>query len=417
MKNRKQHTIQQQHIEISFAELDDALGVQNRIADLFYEKIQPQMEIIFDELFDNDTTVFIERLEVDCGMVPKKNWEEEWVHNTLFKLKEELRRSEVQQKKNNGVQEEFLFYLQQGYLPWNNQVSSITQFEDELILDEAFIFVLQKMMAENVILAKRIAWRFSTAFRKKIIDYLLSILKIDTKIFALLLQQFEQELIHQEIIDEVILITLATSTTSEQKIIEKFVHAIIIQQQKNILSDESSIIKKKKLAKDEQEFVYINNSGLVIFHPFLTQFFEQLQLVKEGDWVNEKMQQKAVLILQYLVIGVDEQEEFELPFPKILCGLQPETVLTIDHDITDEIKDACNELLIDTIKHWGALKNTGIASFRHTFLQRNGKLSSTDNGWLLQVEQHGVDILLEKLPWGFGTIKLPWMHNIIYTEW
>jgi len=44
-------------------------------------------------------------------------------------------------------------------------------------------------------------------------------------------------------------------------------------------------------------------------------------------------------------------------------------------------------------------------------------LTEVDNGWLLQVEQKPVDVLVNHLPWGIGTIRLPWMQEILYTEW
>jgi hypothetical protein len=50
-------------------------------------------------------------------------------------------------------------------------------------------------------------------------------------------------------------------------------------------------------------------------------------------------------------------------------------------------------------------------------LQRAGKLSRVDDGWLLQIEQKGVDVLLSYLPWGIGLIKLPWMTELLYVEW
>jgi hypothetical protein len=36
---------------------------------------------------------------------------------------------------------------------------------------------------------------------------------------------------------------------------------------------------------------------------------------------------------------------------------------------------------------------------------------------MLQVEQKAVDVLLNTLPWGIGVIKLPWMKEILHTEW
>jgi hypothetical protein len=102
---------------------------------------------------------------------------------------------------------------------------------------------------------------------------------------------------------------------------------------------------------------------------------------------------------------------------KILCGLLPEEALQIQEPLSVEMKEECEHLIEAVIQNWPALKNTGVDAFRETFLLRFGKLTQVDNGWLLQVEQKAVDVLLSRLPWGIGTIRLPWMDKILYTEW
>jgi len=91
--------------------------------------------------------------------------------------------------------------------------------------------------------------------------------------------------------------------------------------------------------------------------------------------------------------------------------------IDIKEEISESAKEACTILLTDMIGYWEKLKNTGIDGLRQGFIQRNGKLSVTDNGWLLQVEQNSIDALMTYLPWGIGIVKLPWMNSILYTEW
>jgi len=73
--------------------------------------------------------------------------------------------------------------------------------------------------------------------------------------------------------------------------------------------------------------------------------------------------------------------------------------------------------LIAVINHWEVLKNTSADGLREAFLQRRGKLSRVDGGWLMQVEQRAIDVLLNKLPWGISIIKLPWMNEMLFVEW
>jgi hypothetical protein len=123
------------------------------------------------------------------------------------------------------------------------------------------------------------------------------------------------------------------------------------------------------------------------------------------------------LALQFLVTGKDETEEFDLVLNKILCGIDIDKVVPTLILPDEETKTECDLLLMEVIKHWEVLKNTSIAGLREAFLQRAGKLSRVDDGWLLQVEQKAIDVLINHLPWGIGIIKLPWMNEMLYVEW
>ncbi|NJM79638.1 MAG: hypothetical protein HC854_08570 [Flavobacterium sp.] len=51
-------------------------------------------------------------------------------------------------------------------------------------------------------------------------------------------------------------------------------------------------------------------------------------------------------------------------------------------------------------------------------MQREAKLELVkENEFELWVEDKGVDILLEQLPWGIGMIQTPWMENYLNCHW
>jgi len=56
-------------------------------------------------------------------------------------------------------------------------------------------------------------------------------------------------------------------------------------------------------------------------------------------------------------------------------------------------------------------------ALQEAFIRRNGKLNFKGDHWLLQVEKNAMDILVDRLPWGFGIIKLPWLQFLIHVEW
>ena len=200
-------------------------------------------------------------------------------------------------------------------------------------------------------------------------------------------------------------------------------NAINISEQDFLNEEKKSLAKKpgqkakRPPAVDENEPQYVNNCGIILLHPFLKNYFAELGLIKEKVFVSMDACKRAVSLLQFLASGETEIDEFNLLLQKLLCNLPPEETLPAMLDITDKEKEESENLLRSVITYWPPLKNTSVAGLRNTFLQREGKLEKKESGWLLRIEQRTVDILLDKLPWGFSTIRLPWMTDTISVEW
>jgi hypothetical protein len=166
---------------------------------------------------------------------------------------------------------------------------------------------------------------------------------------------------------------------------------------------------------DERRGLYVENAGLVLLHPFLPQLFRALKIAGDAELLRPG---EALRLLYYLATGLEDAPEYDLVLPKILCGLQPASLAGEAAPFTDEEREESAALLAAVVRHWEALKNTGIDALRETFLKRNGKLTRWhDGGWLLQVESKSVDILLDSLPWGISMIRLPWMARMLHVEW
>jgi hypothetical protein len=169
---------------------------------------------------------------------------------------------------------------------------------------------------------------------------------------------------------------------------------------------------------EQEEGIYISNAGLVILHPFLHPFFKNLSLLDEDNqFISLDAQIKSAVILYYLQSGQENYKEWEMPLNKILCGMATDELIPNDITLSDQEKSESDLLLKTVIEYWGALKNASIEAVQTTFLVREGKITFQENHWLIQVERTGVDILLDRLPWGIGTIKLPWLKELIYVEW
>jgi hypothetical protein len=175
-------------------------------------------------------------------------------------------------------------------------------------------------------------------------------------------------------------------------------------------------LKNSKHSSTEYE-LYVKSCGMVILHYFLAPFFTGLKLLADGKFIDDTAHQRAVLLLHYLATGNVEVAEFDLILQKILCGYPLDETLPASIVLSKKEKMESKKLLEAIIDHWTPLKNTSVDGLRNTFFERDGKLTTKENGWLLTVEQRTVDVLLGKLPWGFSTIRLPWMEQILNVDW
>lgn len=172
--------------------------------------------------------------------------------------------------------------------------------------------------------------------------------------------------------------------------------------------------KADEFNKVLQEGIFIDNAGAVIITPFLNSLFSRAGLLN-GSNINDG--NSALMLLHYCVTGNTTAAEFELFFPKILCGISVEKVVETDRLLSEKQLAEADEMLTAVIDYWSVIKNTSMSGLRESFLKRNGKLSLVDDTWLLQVEQKPFDMLLQQLPWSISLIKLPWMKSLLKTEW
>lgn len=184
-------------------------------------------------------------------------------------------------------------------------------------------------------------------------------------------------------------------------------------------------LKEVKLQELEQEYkkfkegevIYIRNAGLVIINPYITMLFNRLGLTQNKKFKDDISKIKAVQLLQYIATKDDEPEEMDLVLNKILVGMEPYEPISEFQSLTKEEKEMCDGLVEAIIKNWSVLKSTTKDNLRASFFIRNGKLIFEEANWRLNVEQKSIDVLLDKMPWSFSTIKLPWMEHPLMTDW
>lgn len=167
------------------------------------------------------------------------------------------------------------------------------------------------------------------------------------------------------------------------------------------------------------ESLYVSNAGLVLLWPFLSTYFQRLTLMNPlRKFKGEEQQMRAVHLLQYLATKHAKTPEHDLVLNKLLCGLDIETPLPLQIEMTQEEIEMSESLLRAVVNQWTALKNTSPDGLRGGFLIRDGRLTQiSEKKWLVRVNQKPFDILLLKIPWSYGMIRLAWTNYIINVEW
>ena len=168
---------------------------------------------------------------------------------------------------------------------------------------------------------------------------------------------------------------------------------------------------------DEETSLFVQNAGIILIHPFLPTLFEELGYVKSGSFIDEVGRHRAIHLIQYLANGEFETAEPDLSLNKLLCGLPFELPVERRLDLSSREKEEAEHLLKTVVGHWKALKNTSPDGLRVNYFMREGKLAFTEMGWKLLVEQKTQDIMLGRLPWGIGVVKMPWMLDMLRVEW
>jgi hypothetical protein len=389
--------------------------------------------------------------------------------NTQRKPAAILQQAEKISQQENSI-EQFLYFLLTGKMHWaiaginfvNWQASLISAIKNK---KEFFLEKLDKTVKQQYIAIERLVMQFDDTFitdliavynpfikvgmedllqlipktvplaqmhivRKKI---LLAILPLILKMYGIKEENKIAQLLPNLIggleddIDKKVIMSLKDKIIDVIKIIDA---NTVIAELENTAVEKKTIGTPVATIKTEDETtatdntvadktVFIDNAGLVILHPFLQNFFKATGIMEAATFKNDLCKQKAAHLLQYLAGGQQQLPEYIMPLNKILCGLSNQEHIDRFMPVEKAALKEADELLQAVITHWVVLKNTSTEGLQQTFLQRKGKLSfnETDGYWKLQIERKAVDILLDKIPWGFAYVQLPWMKYPLVTEW
>ena len=211
---------------------------------------------------------------------------------------------------------------------------------------------------------------------------------------------------------------LASQAETESAIPEQG-HSTHVRRTSARADADSSPLQTASPAEDDvvTQRIYIANAGVVIVGPYLPNLFSMLGLTSKGAFATLSAAHRAVHLIQYLVSGATVTPEPILVLNKVLCGLPVTAPVPLEIDLRAQERTAIEDMLTAIIAHWKAIGRTSIAGLRESFLQRDGRLIFSDDAWRLRVESRCFDMLLDRLPWGYATVKYPWMKQVLHVDW
>jgi len=434
-----QHIIKKQIIDLTLNQKMDAFAVQHLVSERYWHEIVPVLQKALDGISAEDEIYYLDKLEIDLGIINVKDIEKgRWNDDVFKKVAEQLSlltsgpssEKKVKKPKTLSVAEQWLFYMEHGFLPWNILQISNEWYKNVLeafAVNSVVIEKLRSLIRTNFIAANRIVFQHSHDFLKALLETLTAekqdklpelVNEMAQVILFLNLMNESHLLQKKQLVQKLWFQAFQISVSRKENLNSS--KLIVDLLKRNIPDDESGKNLSAKHSENKinlEEGIFVQHAGIVLLHPFLNMFFKNLEIVKENAFINESAHQKALFLLHYLATGLTTANEHELVIEKILCQWPLEKpVNNLIQIAADDLKEA-DELLTEVIYQWKILKKTSFAGLREGFLDRNGKLYTRNNNLHLQIEASAIDVLLDQLPWNLSVIKLPWMNDILRVEW
>lgn len=463
------HLIHRQLLELDLSEQRNALTLQDRASQMFQEKVIPALETVFDAIAPGNRVVRLDRLEIDLGNLPEKSWETAFFNACMEQIGKAIQSaltdqgvsqaSEWDQEENTW--EIFLYFLQAGHLPWFASAVSLEQLGHSAILyaldhPQRIQGQLKNILKNNDRAVHRLMLQFSDEFARIMVASASGarpewMVKAEEKLKAYqqrgksnnLLLLWYQFLLKSDGAGSA---SGLAANGGPEETVNHFLKSVFTRFSENQPADamfrngdarqpsppenpdgkrdalEAGAPKVWGRQPEPEEGIAAPLAGLVLFAPYLSSFFAfaGLGLTLENPRHSPDLE-RAIHLLHYLATGEEQPEEPAIPLAKLLCGLPMDEPVSRFLVLTDKEKAEADDLVHALIRNWTALKNTGVEAFRRAFVQRNGLLRWQDNAmgaaWVLAVERQGQDVLLDRLPWGYSVIKLPWMPIMLRVEW
>ena len=475
-----ENTIRKFELNLTLQDEVQAHDLQRTFSRIVNDELIPELDAVLNAHFTPDTITLIPRIEIDIGVLNKDDINEKFVGLFVAQLSAYLQKisGSVQYaeagiktvSREQGRIAQFIYFLETGKMHELRQSNLIEQWEQEVleavnVSRSEFIAAFSHLLETSTDAIDRLTLQFNDRFISSLMQVFFPALGNKLELLFIYIREkflsakynhakkqllllLLQPLARNKLNDKMSSGNLYTSTLVERianelpaQFLQLYAGELEIDLGNAVVSevytppdsntrydnqDVTNTLDNKLPVKDDKKIIhhldegyFISNAGLVLLHPFLETLFETTGLVKGGSFVNKEAKDRAVQLLQYISGEPPEAPEYLLYLNKLLCGVPDEEHLDRMVVVSDEEKKEADELLIAVIKHWTALKNTSVGALQLSFLQRRAKLNfnKKENCWILRVERSAMDILIDRLPWGFSNIQLPRMPHPLKTLW
>ena len=478
-------------VEVNVPNMETANSIKNSFSSYLQEKVFPQLERLLGEYDQTGRVARIDSLNLKIATLRYDDFEaiETEIVNQFSnnlraltgypeKTSEAFLKPGVEIIPTEKSREDiFLFFLENGYLPWFGTENDITGFLkpenwQKSLSDRLFFDRLTKVLTHHKTAIERffnqLDYKAVSTFIFKIKplvkntekDILTLIQKLPRKsrqIFLRLLYfvstgsetrvlvqtarqfsaSFRSIIRHKNDGQSIALQSTLTGffrktelfTDDEKNVLTEIILTpfTVEQSQKSDSSETENEMLDEHLLEHEIEpasfferqegEIAVQNAGLILLHPFFKTFFKTVDFLNEKGQIKNSEFHVAVQTLHFLATGSHDFFEGNLVFEKFLCGVPLKMPVEKESLLSEKIEAESLQLLTEVIRHWPALKNTSPEGLRQMFFQRNGKLIQKDKNFRLIVERKAQDILLDKLNWNISLVKLPWSNELLYVEW
>lgn len=449
MKYPNRHIIQKLAVELTCSDESAGKQIYQVVGDYLRTDILPELEAFFDQVAPPGKHLRLDRLDLDVGILPFRGWEKALKQQVMEQVRQQIASlksvsgpgsagQERQTSSGQTASEAYLFFLENGHLPWWQASVGVSELEKMLMSNGQTVSLARKMLVlfqRDLNSLRRFARQSSDEFFEQI----RAVLQPDgwkeniKNAYKTLLRKAMSAAEAVQWFREAVLFWIVSPENRTGPVTP----ARLFRQ----LADNSDLLKRYPALKPEsgpwpenETFEnkqpqpqdsgrsadtawYITDAGIVLLSPFLPAFFETLGLTRQQAFAGIAQQETAVLWLHYLCTGSKDCSEDGTLLLKLLCGLPPDHPVPQHLHIPAAQKKEAEQLLKAVIEHWSVLKKTSPDGLRQGFLQRTGKLTDKVGQWHLIVERQAQDILFDRLPWGFSVIKYPWMPEMLIVEW